>query len=550
MIELLTNKIKQLGYDRVQITLIDDLQFGDFTTNVAMQYAKEKRMNPRQLAESIVSELGEIQGIEKIEIAGPGFINFWLSDDYLVRSVAADIEVLDVLSAQKVLVEHSSPNLFKPFHIGHTMNNIIGEAIAGLYRKSLADVTVVSYPSDVSLGIGKAVWALVEKGVETLNQKQTLVDKLQFLGECYVFGTRRYDEDELVQQQVRDITTGIYEQTSGQYWDAYLIGKNITLEYFKSITARLGSEFSDFIFESEAGKAGQQIVSDHMNDVFTASDGAVVYEGEQDGLHTRVFINSAGYPTYEAKDLGLIKIKFDRFKPDTSVVVTDAEQTQYFKVMLSAAGKINPDWQQKTRHITHGRMTFKGKRMSSRLGGIPTAEEVLDFLVEEVNEKAEGNISNDDCVKIAIAALKFSVLKSSPGSAVNFDPETSLSFEGDSGPYLQYSAVRIGSVLAKAVESDLGPELAALQSEDLELARLLSRYEIIMQQSLNELAPQVLVRYLLQLSQLFNSYYAVNKLIDADNIALSQHRLALITKIRNILIDGLQVLGIQIPEKM
>jgi len=456
------------------------------------------------------------------------------------------------LAEQTIVIEHSSPNLFKPFHVGHTMNNVIGQAIVGLYKKTTANVVTISYPSDVSLGIGKAVWSLLRKGVSELQAQPDLTAELKFLGDCYKDGYQAYenDSDGNIEKQVRDITTEIYEQTPGPTLEAYKLGKTITLDYFKNITKTLGSEFDGFIYESEAGKVGREIVVNNTPNIFTNSDGAIVYQGEQDGLHTRVFINSAGYPTYEAKDLGLIKLKFATYKPDQSIVVTDAEQTEYFKVMLAAAGKINPDWQIHTKHISHGRMTFKGDRMSSRLGGIPTAEEVLEVLRERIMETSNKKLSDSDIEAIAIAALKFSILRSSPGSNVNFDPDTSLSFEGDSGPYLQYSVVRIASILSKATELNSNTLIKSINPEDYDLIRTLIRYELILEQSLENLAPQTLLQYLVQLAQEFNSYYSKNQIINDENIELTKHRIDVITRVQKVLIDGLQTLGVPIPSEM
>src|SRR3989344_3291643 len=323
---------------------------GDYASNVAMVLAKATKTNPKDLAEKIVEALkrvlplakGEAGGglIEKIEVAGAGFNNFEFSNLY---------------KNEKILVEHSSPNLFKSFHIGHVMNNTIGESITRLARASGAEVAVISYPSDLSLGIAKAVYILLEDGIEKLNTFKTDNEKLNYLGDCYVRGTKAYD-DEVVQVRVRQIVKILYESTPGPEMEAYKIGNEINLNYFKNIVMRLGTHFDNYIFESEAGVEGKEIVLQNTPNIFTKSDGAIIYEGEKEGLHTRVFINSDGFPTYEAKDIGLLSLKFKRYNPNLSIFITDHEQTNYFEVVVNAGGKINPIWQNKTVHRTHGRM--------------------------------------------------------------------------------------------------------------------------------------------------------------------------------------------------
>jgi arginyl-tRNA synthetase len=170
-----------------------------------------------------------------------------------------------------------------------------------------------------------------------------------------------------------------------------------------------------------------------------------------------VFINSQGYPTYEAKDLGLLSIKFNKENLDYSFFITDAEQTSHFKIVLDAALKLGGDWKnkvEKSRHIPHGRMLFKGEKMSSRLGGVPLALDVIATVEEEVKERAGeriNHLSESEREKlereIALSALRISVLRSKPGININFDPESSLSFEGDSGPYLLYTHARCASLL-------------------------------------------------------------------------------------------------------
>ena len=279
----------------------------------------------------------------------------------------------------------------------------------------------------------------------------------------------------------------------------------------------------------------------------------MIYEGEKKELHTRVFINKDGNPTYEAKDMGLLSLKFDRYSPDISIFVTDSEQGPYFKVVSTAAGEIIPEWQEKTVHLTHGRMQFKGERMSSRLGGVPTAEEVLNTIRDAAKEKfTERSVGMDTDLfaeMVAIAALKFSILKVAAGKSVNFDPEEALSFEGDSGPYIQYTYVRTQSLLEKA--SVLGIQPVVNQDLDVSLLeRILYRFEEVVLLSAEEYAPHRIVQYVLELAQAFNSWYGNTKVVDVDNVQISSHRLAITQATGIILKRALYLLGIDTPDRM
>ncbi|MCI5051303.1 MAG: arginine--tRNA ligase [Candidatus Pacebacteria bacterium] len=539
-----------------------ELSHGDFATNIAMVLAKKEGKNPRELAEAL-SEKITAPEISSVEVAGPGFINIKLIDEFFSYELKVIQEKGDFYGwndsweGKRILVEHSSPNLFKPFHIGHMMNNTVGEAMTRLCRTTSAEVTMISYPSDVSLGIGKAVWQFLQYGIEKINEFKTVSEKMAFLGKCYAEGTQAFKDNENIEPRVREITQDIYEHRDTEAHQAYKIGRDLNLEYFIQMTARLGSAFDGFIFESEAGKIGKEIITKHTPSVYTESNGAIIFEpNEKDleknkSLHTRVFINKDGNPTYEAKDTGLLKLKFDRYNPELSIFITDSEQGPYFEVVETAAGKVHKEWQEKTIHKTHGRMQFKGQKMSSRLGNTPIVSDILDAVNEEVYVRAgDRELSQDQADMISIAAVKYAVLRTQAGKNINFDPDTSLSFEGDSGPYLQYTYARSQSMLRKAQEQ--GIEVSANRPEDWEttdIERYLYRYPIVVEQAFKDLAPHHVVTYITELAQLFNSWYGNTKIVDADNQA-SGYKLALTDATAQVIKNGLWILGISAPEEM
>lgn len=529
-----------------------ELSHGDYMTNVAILVGKKVGKNPVELASTIAELLKnqEIEGVEKIETAGPGFINFTLKREVFISSLvpAQDKEWgnTEVYKGQKILVEHSSPNLFKPFHIGHLMNNTIGEALYRLAKSSGAQAIPISFPSDISLGVAKAIFIILEKLEIDGSYKW---DDIVVLGNSYVEGTKRYEEDKSVHSRVKEIVDNLYSLKDSPEVQLFKQAKHFNISYFEQTVAKLGSEFDSYIYESEAGIDGKKIVLENVPQVFTESEGAVVYiPSEESKLHTSVFINSQGNPTYEAKDIGLFHLKFNRYQPDLSITITDNQQTSHFNVVVDAGGKINSQWQEGSIHRSHGRMSFKGQKMSSRLGGVPLVEDILDTVISEVKEK-NPDVTDESARAIAIASIKFTILRTMAGKDINFDPETSLSFEGDSGPYLQYTAVRAGSLLQKGKDIGITPDVENPVTGTETLERLISRFLEIISRAQSEWAPHYIVTYLSELAQEFNSWYGQGKIVDEDPIATA-YRLSVVAATRQTLINGLWVLGIDVPEKM
>ncbi len=577
----ISEALKNLGAPDVSFSLEHpkNLSHGDFMTNAVLKVfgpvthgqikthfeknvtwtvwpanLRERFNNPKVLAEDIKKFIEEanISEIEKIEIAGPGFLNFKLKDSFfaeLNKSIFVQGEEFGkshVHAGKKILAEHSSPNLFKPFHIGHMMNNAIGESLVQIMKFSGADVSTMSFPSDISLGVAKAVFVLLEKfGADFIPTE------ISVLGDAYVEGTKRYDDDESVHERVKEIADNLYSEIASPELSIFEKCKTFNIVYFESVTEKLGSHFDSYIYESEAGVDGKKIVEENTPNVFTKSEGATVYipDESQKNLNTLVFINSQGNPTYEAKDIGLLDLKFSRINPDLSLFVTDHHQIPHFDVVLDAAGKINKTWKEKSVHIPHGRMSFKGQKMSSRLGGVPLATEIIETVADEAMEKSEKNSDRATAEMIAIAAIKFSILRTKPGQNINFDPETSLSFEGDSGPYLQYTHARISSLIEKAATLGISPSYKSSEpATDLE--RVTLQFSTVVENAITEYAPQHIVTYLLELARTFNSFYGANKIIDEADTETSAHRLAIASATQVVLKNGLKLLGIKAPEKM
>ena len=583
---------------------IENKKLGDIACNVAMVLAKKLQQSPKEIAENIVQKLQE-KNIPS-NVAGSGFINIILND----RDIFIELEKINNLannyiqtkfSGQKILIEHSSFNLFKAFHVGHLMNNILGQALVQMLKATRAEIQTITFPSDISLGIAKAIYIL-KNANEFSNfskifseQEISLNQKVNLLGQAYVEGVKFYDENLEKQEEIKKLAKNLYQKnTQTEDWKIYQQAKEINVEYFLSLLKDLGSDFDKIIYESEAAVLGEKIVRESLDQnlnlentntskkVFTVGlDEAIIFD-TQKKLNKQnsetiksVFINSEGHSTYEAKDLGLLKIKKDFFNFQKNIFVTDVEQINHFETVLEVAKNLGGELQEiteKSQHICHGRMSLKGEKMSSRLGNVLTAEEIFNLLqgkiarIQSESEKSE-TLNSEKIKNISLAALRIAILKSKPGLNIDFDPERDLSFEGATGPYLLYTYARAQSLITNA--KNLFPDFFSdidwqnLENKDLDLFKDLEikaeirdlvlkiiQVESVCQKAITELAPQIIVKYLFELTQTFNSFYAKVKILDERNLEITKQNIILIKIFMKVLKFNLNMLGIQEVERM
>jgi len=291
--------------------------------------------------------------------------------------------------------------------------------------------------------------------------------------------------------------------------------------------------------------------------IFEKSEGAVVFKAEKydPKLHTRVFITSKGLPTYETKELGLTEAKFT-VNPNTSlcIVITANEQTEYMKVVTKALSLIHPDYASKMKHITHGMMRLTTGKMSSRKGNIVTGESLIRDTIALVFEKIKDRDwhkeeKNKIAKVVGVAALKYSILKQSIGGDILYDFEKSISFEGDSGPYLQYAYARAKSVIAKAQKENILPDFETLPTETFEVEKMLYKFPEVVFRSASEYKPHYIANYLIEVARSFNSFYGNIIIVDKKD-KTSSYKIALTYAFTFVMKTGLHLLGIQAPEKM
>lgn len=547
ILHALATQCSNLGHTDVRITLThpDVLSHGDYATSVALALSKKVGKSPREVAEDIVRNLS-IDGVAKIEIAGPGFINFTLSPLFFAESLneigSHEAWGSSPLLKNEVVVEYTDPNPFKAFHIGHLMSNAIGESIARLLESQGATVHRANYQGDVGIHIACALWGINELGIDPHNGAE--------LGRAYSHGALAYKNDEVAKEEINAINKKVYDTSDETLNEQYRIGRQASLDLFEKLYALLGTKFDHYFFESELAEKGKEIVLAHP-EVFEDSDGAKVFKGEKVGLHTRVFLSAKGLAIYETKELALAYEK-KKFFPnaETLYVVTANEITEYYKVVIAAMREIDPELAQKMHHVPHGMMRLPDGKMSSRTGNVITGESLIADLIDAAKARAtESRASNPQelAEHIAVAAIKFQVLRQGTGKDIIFETDKALSLEGDSGPYIQYAHARCISILEKGKELGISPR-SQVQSELSDLERTLYRFPDIVTRAAEELQPHHVSHFLTHVAGLFNSWYAQEQVLDGSERV--SHKLAIVLAVQKTLERGLHYLGIKAPQQM
>jgi arginyl-tRNA synthetase len=537
---------------KVELTRPDE-RFGDYATNIALALAGKLGQNPQQVAETLAARLkvNLAAKLADIQIAAPGFLNLRLKDEVLAQML--ELKPTKSLADQTVLVEYSDPNPFKPLHAGHLYTTLVGDTIARLVEQAGAKTIRINYSGDVGLHVAKSLWAIIKHLGGELPDKLSEVpvkERPMWLGERYVEGHAAYTDDPAASAEIISINKQVYElQAKNDHTSAlaqlYFTCRDWSYDYFKDFYKQLEvAPFDRYIPESEVTSVGMSAVEAGLaKGIYERSEGAVVFNGERFGLHTRVFITAEGLPTYETKDVGLSLTKWQDYHFDQSIIITGSEQAQYMAVVIASIKQFAPQPAERTKHLTHGVIKLKGGvRMKSREGNVVTAIQVLDSA--RAAGKASSHNTNESTV---LAAVKYAFAKNRIGADIIYDPEESIALEGNSGPYLQYAHARARSILAKAGDDKKQAELTELEPAERALLLKITQYPEVVDYALSELMPHHICTYLYELAQSFNAFYEGNRVIGDARQAI---RLKLVEAYAQVLRDGLGLLGIEAPERL
>lgn len=530
--------------------------FGDFACSIALKLTKTLKKNPLAIAEEIVKNIPQDKLIKKVEVVKPGFINFWISDSYLLsllENTADDKFVFDQYHlgpAKKVMIEFAHPNTHKLFHIGHLRNISTGESMVRIFETVGNKVIRTNYQGDVGLHIAKCLYGIIDSKLD-IKKLSSLKEKIEFIGKMYTAGTRAYEDSPEAKEKILKINKMIYDQDK----DILPLWKETrawSLEYYDGIYKRVYSHFDRLYFESQITKRGLEISKQAYKDgVLEKSQGAVIFNGKKYGLDTRVFINSLGFPTYEGKEMGLAEIEFSEFgELDKNIHVVSPEQASFFKITFKVEELLNEKkFKNKQYHLVYEWVKLKEGKMSSRQGNVIEGNWLIDQIKGRILNKFKCDEKTAET--LAVASVKYSFLKNSTQTIIYFDIDESVAVDGNSAPYLIYTYVRCLSVLRKSQILNLKSQNQNLnlKSDENNLLRTLSLFSEVVYKAAVDFSPNLIANYLYELASQYNLFYQKCPILKAEK-EKKELRLLITQATANVIKKGLYLLGIETVERM
>lgn len=534
--------------------------FGDYQCNAAMELARTLKKAPRQIAQEFVDAAQLPDFVGKIEIAGPGFINFFLSN----RALADYIESLEndphlgaeqVGQGKTVVVDYSSPNVAKPMHIGHIRSTVIGNAIDRLYRFRGYNVI-----ADNHLGDWGTQFGLMMIGFRNFANEEALkVAPVEELERIYVESYNRSKEDaawrELAKSELVKLQQGDAENRA--LWEKFI---ELSIEEFNTIYDRLGVTFDLYRGESFYNDRLPKIIHAlECKGLATESDGALIVDLEDEGMPVCIVRKSDGGYNYATTDLATVEARIEEFNPDRIIYVTDERQQLHFKQFFTVSKKLGMD--ANLVHVWFGLMRLPEATFSTREGNVIKLAALLDEAESRALEMVKASSpempeeqQTDLAKAIGIGAIKYTDLSQNPQSLVTFTWEKALNMEGNSGPYLQYAYARISSVHDKYHEqfpkTDLNTYSINIEHEiERRLAIKLSRFPVAIQGAAENYRPNILADYLYDLAQVYSSFYQNVPFLKADE-GIRESRIRLCRFTARVLRQGLELLGIETRERI
>ena len=537
---------------KIEFSPVPRGQSGDLAMKF-FQLTKSEGQSPVQIAERVAEALSNYDIVEKAEIAGP-YLNLYFAPEQFFEKVLQSPLQGDVSKGQNIIVEFSGPNTNKPLHLGHMRNHALGISVSKLLEAVEANVHQVNIINDRGVHICKSMLAYQKWGESAeLNKKSD-----HFVGDWYVKFNEESKKDESLIQEANNMLIK-WEQGDKEIMALWKKMSQWALEGHRKTYDRQGIHFEKEYFESEHYTAGRDLAEKGLKQgVFQKrDDGAIVINLKDEGLDEKVILRADGTSIYLTQDLAIATARMDDFKPDQMIYVVADEQNYHFKVLFSCLDKLGLIAPKHLHHLGYGLVNLPDGRMKSREGTVVDADNLMDELhnlaAEEIRKRHDDwsdDEIHDTAEKIQDAAWKFFLLQTSPKKGITFDAKKSIAFEGATGPYLQYAAVRIQSILRKAGEQPKIDANKHLGEEEKLLGAKILAFPDVLNRAAENLNPTYVVTYLLELAQDWSSYYAVNSILKAETPELCAARIALAEKVLNVLAKGMEILGFQAPERM
>lgn len=571
LVEKLNKLLFQLtGIDDVKVEVPADLSHGDLTTNVVMHLAAQKKQPPLDLAEELIKQLEADKLIkshfDKVVAVKPGFINFYYSQNYL-KNELKEIVGHDNYGKEKIgkgktiVVEYSSPNTNKPLHVGHLRNNAIGMSLVRIFKFLGYRVIKTDVINDRGIHIMKSLLAYDKWGQgQTPTEANIKSDK--FVGDFYVKYGQAAKDNPAILDEAR-VMLRQWEAKDRKVRELWQQMNQWVYDGWQQTYKMYGSEFDVDYYESDLYDKGREIIKAAQKKalVYKNKDGALVVDLSKYGLGGRnsgekVLLRADGTTVYMTQDIYLAKNRFDKFKFDKMIYVVGDEQIYHFQVLFKLLKLLGFEWVSRCYHYAHGQVILPEGRMKSREGKVVDADDLMQELTElakfEVKKRrsdASDKEMDEIAFKVAMAAIKYWFLKSNPKSLIHFNPKESIDFEGNTGPYLLYTFVRLNSILKKAQKVRNNVHKSEVPAEELELIRKMVVWPYLINDFSTHLNTNIVCEYLYKLSSSLNSYYHSVPVLKAE-ADVKDLRLQVILAGSKILKTGLELLNIKTLEKM
>lgn len=554
---IITSLKKASNLDEIELEFPENEDFGDYSSNVAMILAKEKGKNPKDVAQEIVDKLKKDQDlaktVSKIDIAGPGFINFFLSGELLqeellrINREAQGYGESRLGEGKTVVIDYSSPNIAKRFGIGHLRSTVIGRALYNLFKSQGYEVIGDNHIGDWGTQFGTLLYQIDSKG---LNPDELTIDSLE---ELYVEFNSEAKNDEKLWDAARDWFKKLEEKDPKalNIWQKVV---EISKTEFQRIYELLGVSFEYSHGESFYQDKMPGVIEElRQKGLLIKSEGAMVVELKN--MPPGLILKSDGATTYLTRDLATVKFRIGEWKPDIFVYEVGSDQTLHFRQLFEIVKLLGWTNDKQFVHVAHGLIRFPHGKMSTRKGETVKLEEVLDEAIgraadiigkSETTRGLSDKESREVAKQVGIGSVVYFDLSHHPETDIIFDWEKIFVLEGNSASYLQYCLARAGSVLAKAKGKKETGKFKPNAEEETVL-RSLVRFPEIIAISTKNYSPNLLANYLFELAKKYNNFYNQHRIIGEENEGF---RIALTSGVRQVLQNGLGLLGIATPDKM
>jgi len=529
--------------------------------------AKVTRQAPQQIAGTLATHWAADEHFQKVEATGP-YLNFFFDPIFLAQQLIpqctknAHYGESELGKGKTVMVEYSSPNTNKPLHLGHGRNNLMGMALSNLLEKNGYSVIKANLVNDRGVHICKSMLAYQNWGEnETPDSKHIRGDKL--VGDYYVLYDKKSKENPELDDDVQKMLLA-WESGDEAVMALWRQMNDWVLEGFEHTYRRMGVAFDRYYFESETYKGGKEEVQAALEKgiCYQEPNGAIAIDLDVEKLGRKILLRGDGTSVYMTQDINTTITKFNDYDLDGCLFVVANEQDNHFRVLFSILKKFGYEWAERCEHVSYGMITLPEGKMKSREGTVVDLEDLMDEMqkmaLSELEARAGADSDRSDqelksvAESIGLAAIKFYILKTNAQKEISFNPKESLSFDGATGPYLQYTHARICSIFRKAEEVP-GNEYGGghdWNTDEISLMIQLARFPDIMRQCALDRNPALLCSYVYDLCRHFNKFYYEHPILKAESAKDIQVRLQLCNAVRNVLRNILEMLGIVALEKM